>query len=332
MSVIKLMRFVKEWALVFSMITGATAYLIFNAIPALIPYRRPAMQAVHVIQPTLLFAMLFLSFCKVDPHKLRPHPMFLPMLAMQCIPFALLSLIPVIWPDTPIVYPVEAAMICMICPTATAASVVTMKLGGNIENVTSYLMLINLACALLIPIFIPLVNPHAEHTFLQSFFLIIGKVFPLLICPFLAALFIRRFFPRIHATLAATKNLVFNFWICNLSLAIAVTTRHIVHSHASPWVLLGIILASLGTCVFQFWFGRKVGLRTGYPISASQALGQKNTVFAIWMGYTFLDPITSVAGGFYSIWHNVHNARQLHHAAHHLKAPHKQEQTSRSPQ
>lgn len=46
-------------------------------------------------------------------------------------------------------------------------------------------------------------------------------------------------------------------------------------------------------------------------ITAGQSLGQKNTVFGIWMGYTFLDPVTSLAGGFYSIWHNCFNTWQL---------------------
>ena len=43
-----------------------------------------------------------------------------------------------------------------------------------------------------------------------------------------------------------------------------------------------------------------------------QSLGQKNTVFAIWMGYTFFTPVTAVAGGFYSVWHNIVNSWQLY--------------------
>ena len=30
------------------------------------------------------------------------------------------------------------------------------------------------------------------------------------------------------------------------------------------------------------------------------------------MGYTFMTPVTSVAGGFYSIWHNIYNSYQLY--------------------
>lgn len=36
-------------------------------------------------------------------------------------------------------------------------------------------------------------------------------------------------------------------------------------------------------------------------ITAGQALGQKNSGFLIWLGYSYMTPVTSVAGGLYSI-------------------------------
>ena len=47
-------------------------------------------------------------------------------------------------------------------------------------------------------------------------------------------------------------------------------------------------------------------------VTAGQSLGQKNTVFAIWMGYTFMTPETAIVGGLYSIWHNIYNSWQLY--------------------
>ena len=46
-------------------------------------------------------------------------------------------------------------------------------------------------------------------------------------------------------------------------------------------------------------------------ITSGQSLGQKNTVFAIWLGYTFMTPETAIVGGLYSIWHNIYNSWQL---------------------
>ena len=52
--------------------------------------------------------------------------------------------------------------------------------------------------------------------------------------------------------------------------------------------------------------------RASREVTAGQSLGQKNTVFAIWMGYTFMTPETAIVGGLYSIWHNLYNSWQLY--------------------
>jgi hypothetical protein len=49
-------------------------------------------------------------------------------------------------------------------------------------------------------------------------------------------------------------------------------------------------------------------------VTAGQSLGQKNTVFAIWLAYTFMTPETAIIGGLYSIWHNIYNSWQLRRA------------------
>ena len=46
-------------------------------------------------------------------------------------------------------------------------------------------------------------------------------------------------------------------------------------------------------------------------ISGGQALGQKNTVLAIWMAYTYLNPLSSVGPGSYVLWQNIINSYQL---------------------
>lgn len=97
-----------------------------------------------------------------------------------------------------------------------------------------------------------------------------------------------------------------------MAIAIAVTVKSIVHSHVSVGYQAGIAAVSLICCVLQFFVGKRIGGHYGDAISSGQALGQKNTVFAIWMGYTFMTPVTSIAGGFYSVWHNIFNSYQLY--------------------
>ena len=173
-------------------------------------------------------------------------------------------------------------------------------------------MQINVAVALVAPLFLAFSHPVEGMSLSSSFLVIIGKVFPLLLCPLLCAELVRKFIPRLHTVLVTSgRNLPFYLWLVALSLAIAMTTRAIVHSNLSLIVMAGIAVVSLICCLVQFAVGRRIGARYGEVIAAGQSLGQKNTVFAIWFAYTFLTPVTAIAGGFYSIWHNLVNTWQL---------------------
>ncbi len=305
-------KFLRDWALIIGMIVGASLYLVYHAIPALHPAGPVLERIVKQVQPLLLFAMLFLSFVKIEPRQMRPHKWMLWLLLFQCVSFVALALVLAFCPRIPFYYGVEAAMLCLICPTATACAVVTGKLGGNMAGVVTYTVLINLAVAVLVPLLVPLIHPIAGLTFWQAFSTILAKVFPLLILPCLLAWLIRYLLPGLHAWLLKYAGMSFYIWAVSLTLAILMSTRAIVQNESGAVVLWETGVASLLTCVLQFWLGRRIGRRYQCPISAGQALGQKNTVFGIWMGYTFLSPVVSVAGGFYSIWHNVYNTWQMY--------------------
>ena len=305
-------KFLKDWALIIGMIVGASLYLIYHALPVLHPAGPVLEQIVKKVQPVLLFAMLFLSFCKIEPQQMLPHKWMLWLLLVQCGLFVGLALLLIFFPDLPLRYGVEAAMLCLICPTATACAVVTGKLGGNMAGVVTYTVLINLAVAVLVPLMVPLIHPMEGLSFSEAFVKILAKVFPLLILPCLSAWLVRYLLPKFHAWLLQYTNLSFYIWAVSLTLAILMSTRAIVQNDSGAVVLWEIGIASLLACALQFWLGRRIGKRYQCPISAGQALGQKNTVFGIWMGYTFMTPVVSVAGGFYSIWHNVYNTWQMY--------------------
>ena len=182
----------------------------------------------------------------------------------------------------------------------------------------TYTILINIMVAILVPAVIPFLYRDGGISFMTAFLTIMAKVFPLLILPCLAAWLVRFLLPRFHAFLTGLTDLAFYIWAVSLTLAIMMSTRAIYHFGGSLWLLAAIAAASLLSCIFQFWAGRKIGRRYGKEeeITMGQSLGQKNTVFAIWMGYTFMEPIVSVAGGFYSIWHNLYNSWQLHRQLH----------------
>lgn len=333
-----LKNFIRQWMLPIAMVMGASIYLTYHVMPEWVHHAGPVLsEIVSVLQPLLIFTMLFLTFCRIEPRDLKPHRWHWWLLLIQGGIFTLLGLAVVLlnklWPDAGPATQVllESAMLCMICPTATAAAVVTRKLGGDVAGITTYIVLINIVTAILVPLIVPMIQPMRNMNFWDAFSLILAKVLPLLILPCFAAWLVRYLMPRVHQKLLQWQDLPFNIWVVALTLAIAVTTKAVVNSQMAWWLLASMSAISLICCAFQFAAGRYVGTqykprrpdvnpeveirgRAVRKVTAGQSLGQKNTVFAIWMGYTFMTPETAIVGGLYSIWHNIYNSWQLYRA------------------
>ena len=346
-----LKKIIKDWMLPIAMVTGASIYLLYRGMPEPVHQAGPFLSGlIGVLQPLLIFAMLFLTFCRIEPKDLKPHRWHWWLLLIQGGLFVGLGLLAA-WmlrafpgDSGDMLVLIQSAMLCLICPTATAAAVVTRKLGGDVAGITTYTVLINLLTAVLVPLVVPLVQPMAGIDFWTAFCIIMAKIFPLLIMPCLAAWIVRYLAPGVHRKLLRYPDLAFYLWAVALTLAISMTTRSIMQSSMSVRLLLTMGLISLVCCVFQFAMGRFVGncykprgreIATGLSprndellsvkavemrgrqirkVTAGQSLGQKNTVFAIWMGYTFMIPETAIVGGFYCIWHNLYNSWQLYRA------------------
>lgn len=308
----KIYKFITDWILIFAIIGGIAGYFIYSAIPALNPTHGLALEIVQTVQPLLIFGMLFLTFCKINIRELRLQRYHWWLLLVQSGLYLVIGAFVMSLPPCGTRIVLEGAMICFICPTATAGAVIVRKLGGSAANITTYTILINLAVSIIIPLTIPLVHPNPSMSMWNASVLILGKVFPLLLFPLLAALLLRQFMPRLHSRVQQYGHLSFELWVVALTLAMAVTTRYIMHSNVAFATTLWLVAVSFISCILQFYVGRKIGARYNDKITGGQSLGQKNTVLAIWMGYTFFTPITSVAPGFYSIWHNVINSRQLY--------------------
>ncbi len=307
-----LMDFIRRWTLPMAMLIGVASYFIFTALPWPDGTYRLAEEVLAVVQPTLLFLMLFLSFCKIRLSDLRFKPWFGWLMLIQVALFALFATILLLMGDHPSRILVESAMLCFLCPTAAAAVVFTVKLGGNAASVTTYTLLINFVVAILAPLVLPLVHPEEGVSFLPAFLTISNRIFPVLILPLFAAVALERLWPKAHQLCASSKDAAFYLWVCTLTLAIVVTTKSLVHDPSPVIYQVGIALIALAGCVFQFWLGRRIGDRYGEKVVGGQALGQKNNVFIIWLGYTFLSPITALSGGFFAIWQNVVNSYLLY--------------------
>lgn len=307
-----MLKFFKTWTLPISMLTGAIGYFIFANVTFLEPTKPFMYTFIAYLTPFLIFAQLLLTFCKISPRELIPSPWHGWLLLFQAVSSSALAAV-LLWIPMSVEYKevFEGAMVCLICPTATAAAVITGKLGGSASSLTTYTLLSNLLAAVAVPLIFPLVEPHANIGFFTAFLMILSKVFPLLLLPFILASFFRKFIPPIHRFLLGFHDMAFYLWAVALAIVTGQTVESLVNSEAEVYVEVLIALGGLIACVLQFYLGRRIGTKYDDRISAGQALGQKNTVLAIWMSYTYLNPLSSVGPGSYVLWQNIFNSWQL---------------------
>ena len=205
-------------------------------------------------------------------------------------------------------------MICLICPTASAAGVITDRLGGSIADTVTYLVITNIAATLLIPLVIPLVCPSTEMGFWAYVGHIAARIFPLLLLPAVLAWIVRYTTKKLQRRLMRWAPNAFYVWGVSLTLAMVLATRAMVLSGLGVLTIVLVVLVSMAACFLQYFVGRR--LRRGDPVTPGQALGQKNTGLMIWLGYSYLTPVTSVAGGLYAIWQNLFNSWELYRKEH----------------
>ena len=297
-----------------AIVLGIGLYLGYHYLPALHPMGPWLHPLVSEGQRLVIAFLLFFQFVKISPHDLRLSRWHFCALAVQILSFLLLSALVAVTGGT-LRMLLECAMLCMICPTASAAGVITDRLGGHLAGTVTYVVLINVAATFLIPLVIPLVNPSATMGFWAYVGHIALKVFPVLILPGLLAWLVRYTTRKLQRRLMRWASNSFYIWGIGLTLAMVMSTRALLMSGLGWTAVAGIVLVSLLCCFVQFFAGRRMGKGKVEHLTAGQALGQKNTGFLIWLGYHYMTPVTSVAGGLYAIWQNLFNSWELYQKA-----------------
>ena len=288
----------KPWILPLAMVIG----IIFHDYIGIVAF----------LSPCLIFIMLLITFCRVSANDFKITKFIWVLLAVQ-----ILGAVAVYLAIAPLSTDIaQGAFICIFCPTATAAPVISGMLGGSVPRLVTYSIFSNVAVALLAPALFTLIGTGNEIAFLDSVMTICTKVFPLILAPLALALLFRAFAPRIHNEIANRQSLSFYIWAVALIIVVGNAVSFIMKepSDRIPEMLL-IAFAALIACCFQFWIGRKIGAKLGDKISGAQGLGQKNTVLAIWMALTYLNPIASVGPAAYVAWQNTINSLQLFYKA-----------------
>lgn len=257
----------------------------------------------------LIFCMLTITYCRIKPSDLRLKKYHWILLGVQLLLSAITYF--AILPFNPIV--ASGVFICVFIPTATAAPVVTRMLGGDVTTVAIYSLLCNIVVALIAPIILAAIGEHPEMNFLESLLYICKKVIPLLICPMLIAFVMRKLTPKTHNFLANHQSASFYLWAIALFIVIGSSVSFVIKRFTwkiAP-ILIGLTIGSLVVCVIQFYIGKKLGKKYGEPISGAQSFAQKNTILAIWMCLTYLNPLSSIGPATYMAWHNLFNSWQI---------------------
>ena len=288
-------RNVKTVAMPTAMVVGA---LLCRPISALEAWTH------QMITPTRIFLMLFVTFCRVKPRQMKPSMLHVWLLLFQTV--VCIGVYLALLPLNDIV--AQGAMICVLAPVAMAAVVIGGMLGANVATMATYSLLCNMAVALLAPVILTFTGT-GTCTFTQ----ILARIAPLLVMPFAAAQFCRFVFPKAAQWVGDHSQISFYMWLASLLVIIGRTTAFIIDLHdASLSTELWLAFAALVICLVQFKVGRMLGRRYGDPAAGGQSLGQKNTVLAVWMAQSFLNPISSIAPTAYIVWQNFVNSYQIY--------------------
>ena len=118
-------RNVKTVAMPSAMVAGA---LLCRPVTALEAWTH------QMITPSLIFLMLFVTFCRVKPRQMKPSMLHVWLLQFQVVVsaalyFALLPLDAIV---------AQGAMICVLAPVAMAAVGIAGMLGANVPTMATY--------------------------------------------------------------------------------------------------------------------------------------------------------------------------------------------------
>ena len=107
--------------------------------------------------------------------------------------------------------------------------------------------------------------------------------------------------------------LSFGLWLLSLIIIMGKITCFVIEGGVEN-ARIEIILAAVALviCLAQFGVGHWLGRKYGETVAGAQALGQKNTIFAIWLSQSFLNPLACIAPTAYIVWQNLVNSYQIY--------------------
>ncbi len=253
----------------------------------------------------LLMALLFFSFLdiKIDKNTISIKHFII-----------LVSLIAASFISYLAIYPfdkllAQTAFITAIAPTAIAAPVIISLKKGEVEFTLFSLVLTNVVITILLPFILPLIiNSGNDITFND----ILLPVLITFTTPLILTRLVKLVSVSLWKKLIDLKDSSFYILVANVYLATSGASYYIRNNFTSELSLvyeIGFITALI--CTFLFTLGHFIGSKD-YASEASQALGQKNNSYTIWLAITFMNPVSVLGPVFYVLFQNTYISLNLY--------------------
>ncbi|MEO1513515.1 MAG: hypothetical protein AAFV95_00835 [Bacteroidota bacterium] len=201
-----------------------------------------------------------------------------------------------------------AFFICM-APTAAAAPVMAGFLRTRVEFVTISVLLTSPMVALVLPLVLPhLVAVDESLSFLD----VMLPVAMIIGVPLLLSWVLRQLGAKVASFIDRNKMLPFYFFLANIWIASGQATVFIRDEYEGSlrdlWIIAFVILLC---CLTNFKLGeRLVSKELAY--AGGLSLGRKNSMFALWLALTFVNPMAALGPIFYILFQNLYNAYQIY--------------------
>ena len=265
----------------------------------------PQLHVVSFLIQYFLMVMLFFAFLDLE---------FKPQTFQKSVLWVLLANMAVAFTSYVVLARIDmmlalAAFMTAIAPTAIAAPVIIGFIQREVEYVVAAVLLTNISSAVVVPLALPfLLGADIQISMWE----VLQPVLIVMFVPLILARLVTRLPSSPRDFIRKGKFLSFPIWLINLLIISANASNFLRHeSSDSISLLITIALISLVICIVNFSLGALLGGRNHWQ-EASQALGQKNLSFVIWIAQTFINPLVAMGPMFYILYHHLYNSWSIY--------------------
>jgi BASS family bile acid:Na+ symporter len=186
---------------------------------------------------------------------------------------------------------------------------------GLDDSITAALLPKSITTAMAIPLVEPTVGlvPLTTGNFTVSFFSqVAGTLVAVVGFPMAGAFLVRKLYKGAQTLAQKLGNVSFLLWNIMLFITVSAAGKSIRETPDMGWkTLVWVGALSLGICVVNFTVGYWIVPRK-LRREGSQVLGQKNTMFLLYIALTYGGPVPALGPTFYVLWQNLWNSFQMY--------------------